>query len=57
MLLYITEKEIDTLHEKQESFGDLADHLRIGQEFTMRVTVLQAHGISNEYSDIFTQFK
>eukprot|EP00095_Tigriopus_kingsejongensis_P003044 maker-scaffold971_size75022-snap-gene-0.8 protein:Tk03044 transcript:maker-scaffold971_size75022-snap-gene-0.8-mRNA-1 annotation:"kinesin 3b isoform x14" len=54
-----TEKDIDSTHgedEKQETFDDLPDHLKIGQEFTMRVTVLQAYGISPEYSDIFTQF-
>jgi kinesin family protein 1 len=43
--------------EKQESLDDLPSHLKIGQEFTMRVTILQAYGISPEYSDIFTQFK
>ena len=54
-----SEKEVDTADddEKQESLEDLPDHLKLGQEFTMRVTVLQAYGISNEYSDIFTQFK
>ena len=53
------EKEIDTMlvDEKQESFDDLPPHLKIGQEFTLRVTVLQAYGIASEYSDIFTQFK
>ena len=55
------EKDTDTAgsgeDEKQETFDDLPDHLKIGQEFTMRVTVLQAYGISPEYSDIFTQFK
>ena len=43
--------------EKQESFDDLPEHLKIGQDFTMRVTVLQAYAVSPEYSDIFTQFK
>ncbi|XP_071491497.1 kinesin-like protein KIF1A [Diadema antillarum] len=33
-----------------------ADHLKIGSTFTFRVTVLQASGISTEYSDIFCQF-
>ena len=33
------------------------DHLKIGTEFTFRVTVLQASGITSEYSDIFCQFK
>ncbi|XP_017795607.1 PREDICTED: kinesin-like protein unc-104 isoform X4 [Habropoda laboriosa] len=35
---------------------DLLDHLQIGAEFTFRVTVLQAMGISTEYADIFCQF-
>ena len=55
-----SEKEIDTTchdDEKQESFDDLPDHLKIGQEFTMRVTLLQAYGLSGDYSDVFTQFK
>ena len=55
------EKEVDTHaaenDEKRETFEDLPDHLTIGQEFTMRVTVLQAYGIASEYTDIFTQFK
>jgi kinesin family protein 1 len=53
------EKEIDTRveDEKQESLDDLPAHLKIGQDFTMRVTVLQAYGIASEYSDLFTQFK
>ena len=53
------EKEIDTRmeDEKQASLDDLPNHLKIGQDFTMRVTVLQAYGIASEYSDLFTQFK
>ncbi|XP_043482611.1 kinesin-like protein unc-104 isoform X5 [Leptopilina heterotoma] len=35
---------------------DLPDHLQSGVEFTFRVTVLQAMGISTEYADIFCQF-
>ncbi|XP_025155584.1 kinesin-like protein unc-104 isoform X10 [Harpegnathos saltator] len=35
---------------------DLPDHLQPGAEFTFRVTVLQAMGISTEYADIFCQF-
>ncbi|XP_017754860.1 PREDICTED: kinesin-like protein unc-104 isoform X9 [Eufriesea mexicana] len=35
---------------------DLPDHLLLGSEFTFRVTVLQAMGISTEYADIFCQF-
>lgn len=33
------------------------EHLRIGNIFTFRVTVLQASSISAEYADIFCQFK
>ena len=61
------EKEIDTRmsdpisddgpDEKQESLDDLPTHLRLGKDFTMRVTVLQAYGLASEYSDIFCQFK
>lgn len=36
---------------------ELPDHLQPGAEFTFRVTVLQAMGISTEYADIFCQFK
>ncbi|KAK0166439.1 hypothetical protein PV328_004859 [Microctonus aethiopoides] len=35
---------------------DLPNHLQPGVEFTFRVTVLQAMGISTEYADIFCQF-
>ena len=52
---------MDTRHsdndEKRETFEDLPDHLRMGQDFTLRVTVLQAYGIPPEYTDVFTQFK
>ena len=53
------EKEIDTgvVDEKQESLEDLPLHLKLGKEFTMRITVLQAYGLASEYSDVFTQFK
>lgn len=33
------------------------EHLKIGNLFTFRVTVLQASSISAEYADIFCQFK
>ena len=36
---------------------ELPDHLKIGSTLTFRVTVLQASGISQEYADIFCQFK
>ena len=55
----IAEKEVDTgamEDEKQESLDDLPNHMKIGKEFTMRVTVLQAYGLASEYSDVFTQF-
>ncbi|CAH1774965.1 unnamed protein product [Owenia fusiformis] len=35
---------------------DLPNHLKLGEQFTFRVTVLQASGISPEYADIFCQF-
>ncbi|CAG9774040.1 unnamed protein product [Ceutorhynchus assimilis] len=35
---------------------EIPEHLMIGKEFTFRVTVLQAVGISTEYADIFCQF-
>ncbi|XP_062902186.1 kinesin-like protein KIF1A isoform X25 [Mobula hypostoma] len=34
----------------------IVEHLRIGSNFTFRVTVLQASSISAEYADIFCQF-
>ncbi|KAG0722230.1 Kinesin-like protein unc-104 [Chionoecetes opilio] len=37
-------------------YDDLPSHLRLGQEFTFRVTVLQAFDVSTEYADIFCQF-
>lgn len=36
---------------------EVPGHMRIGSEFTFRVTVLQAVGIPTEYADIFCQFK
>lgn len=42
--------------ECQEANDELAAHLQVGKEFTFRVTVLQATGISAEYADIFCQF-
>lgn len=38
-------------------FDASLEHLRIGNVFTFRVTVLQASSISAEYADIFCQFK
>ena len=37
--------------------AELPGHLKIGQQFMFRVTLLQASGISPEYADIFCQFK
>ncbi|XP_074661847.1 kinesin-like protein unc-104 [Tubulanus polymorphus] len=48
------EAEYDKLCDTD--FTDLPDHLKIGQQLTFRVTVLQASGISPEYADIFCQF-
>ncbi|KAK6629952.1 hypothetical protein RUM43_003773 [Polyplax serrata] len=35
---------------------EIPDHMKIGSEFTFRVTVLQAVGIPTDYADIFCQF-
>lgn len=42
---------------EDDAGGQLPAHLKLGSEFTFRVTVLQAVGISREYADIFCQFK
>lgn len=42
--------------ERGEEEEKLPEHLQVGREFTFRVTVLQAIGISKEYADIFSQF-
>ncbi|XP_013979234.1 kinesin-like protein KIF1A isoform X17 [Salmo salar] len=39
-----------------EALDGTLEHLRIGNIFTFRVTVLQAFSISAEYADIFCQF-
>ncbi|GAU97044.1 hypothetical protein RvY_08405-2 [Ramazzottius varieornatus] len=41
---------------KVTSNSSTRSHLAIGKDFTMRVTILQAYGISSEYSDVFCQF-
>ncbi|OQR71052.1 kinesin protein-like, partial [Tropilaelaps mercedesae] len=47
----------ETIGEVEEDTGgQLPAHLKLGSEFTFRVTVLQAVGISREYADIFCQF-
>ncbi|XP_046405614.1 kinesin-like protein unc-104 isoform X7 [Ischnura elegans] len=48
--------EIKVVGDEEEKDGTTPDHLLIGKEFTFRVTVLQAVGISTEYADIFCQF-
>ncbi|XP_066140161.1 kinesin-like protein unc-104 isoform X2 [Euwallacea fornicatus] len=35
---------------------EVPEHIMLGKEFTFRVTVLQAVGISTEYADVFCQF-
>lgn len=41
-----------------EGFSEeIGNHLKLGNAFTFRVTVLQAGGILPEYADIFCQFK
>ncbi|XP_050665675.1 kinesin-like protein unc-104 isoform X2 [Leptidea sinapis] len=35
---------------------ELPEHLTLGKEFTFRVTVLHAHGVSADYADVFCQF-
>lgn len=42
---------------KDGTLDGALDHLKIGELFTFRVTVLQASSISAEYADIFCQFK
>lgn len=42
---------VDGLHETAQ------EHLRIGNHFPFRVTVLQASSISPEHADIFCQFR
>lgn len=42
---------------EEDAGSQLPQHLKLGSEFTFRVTVLQAVGISREYADIFCQFK
>ncbi|XP_034243946.1 kinesin-like protein unc-104 isoform X5 [Thrips palmi] len=59
--------EAPEMSEKSDGVGDLSlvpetkddeipEHLVGGKEFTFRVTILQAVGISTEYADIFCQF-
>ena len=36
---------------------ELPSHLQLGSQLTFRVTILQASGISADYTDVFCQFK
>ena len=54
MLVMIKAMEAKRSKVKED---DLPGHLKVGSQFTFRVTVLQASGISPEYADIFCQFK
>lgn len=47
----------NTLKAGLEGSLEALEHLKIGNVFTFRVTVLQASSISAEYADIFCQFK
>ncbi|XP_035212059.1 kinesin-like protein unc-104 isoform X4 [Stegodyphus dumicola] len=51
-----TDEKCNLLSENEGKDCDHPDHLHLGQEFTFRVTVLQAINISKEYADIFCQF-
>ncbi|XP_059198093.1 kinesin-like protein KIF1A isoform X9 [Centropristis striata] len=44
------------LKSQDGSLDTALEHLRVGNVFTFRVTVLQASSISAEYADIFCQF-
>uniref|UniRef100_A0AAY5ER78 plus-end-directed kinesin ATPase n=1 Tax=Electrophorus electricus TaxID=8005 RepID=A0AAY5ER78_ELEEL len=56
-LVNISSAEPEDLDSPVKSGLDgVLDHLRIGELFTFRVTVLQASNISSEYADIFCQF-
>ncbi|ELU07126.1 hypothetical protein CAPTEDRAFT_150014 [Capitella teleta] len=48
------QNEVDAFPEIKTD--ELPEHLQVGQQFTFRVTVLQASSISPEYADIFCQF-
>uniref|UniRef100_A0A673XBQ8 plus-end-directed kinesin ATPase n=1 Tax=Salmo trutta TaxID=8032 RepID=A0A673XBQ8_SALTR len=55
LIYYELESPLKTNLEGEALDGAL-EHLRIGDIFTFRVTVLQASSISAEYADIFCQF-
>ena len=50
-------KSDQTTTASVEDEEQLPPHLKIGSEFTFRVTVLHAYDVSPEYTDIFCQFK
>lgn len=54
--VFLADPEDDSILKDGVLDGAL-DHLKIGELFTFRVTVLQASSISAEYADIFCQFK
>ncbi|XP_052455397.1 kinesin-like protein KIF1A isoform X3 [Carassius gibelio] len=56
MALSADEVNNNTCPANPEELDGALDHLRIGEVFTFRVTVLQASSISSEYADIFCQF-
>jgi hypothetical protein len=32
-------------------------HFEVGQQFTFRISLLQAHGIPSDYEDVYCQFR
>lgn len=55
--LFLADPEDPESTVKDGVLDGALDHLKIGELFTFRVTVLQASSISAEYADIFCQFK
>uniref|UniRef100_A0A3Q2CT70 Uncharacterized protein n=1 Tax=Cyprinodon variegatus TaxID=28743 RepID=A0A3Q2CT70_CYPVA len=56
-LFFLVSAGSDELENPEKAGIDAAlEHLKIGNIFTFRVTVLQASSISAEYADIFCQF-
>lgn len=56
VFVFLADSE-DESNVKDGVLDGALDHLKIGELFTFRVTVLQASSISAEYADIFCQFK
>ena len=46
----------DQQNNNYEKIQDKNEHLEIGKEFMLRVTILQIIGISKDYDDVFCQF-